>query len=227
MSQTVIGIFVSPKAAGEAIENLISQGFDKEDISVMQNGPTDESNSPIEREGSEDGITHFFKSLFNNDDSREEDYAEIAKNGTTVTIYTQSDDQSEIAANILDDFGAVHIEEKASEQRSNLAVEPDKDISILPDMDADSTAARKLPNYNEDIEMDSVEPNQDNRRENNLDNKSSENSMINMLGRNDEDEDKSQESESINARSHFRNQNITWDHDEDEASYNSNQSRNF
>lgn len=190
MSQTVIGTFDSPSEANEAVENLINKGFNREDIELVQNNATSESNEPVENIDSGNGISHFFKNLFNDDENSSG--SESGKRGTIISVYTQSDDEAERAADILDECGAVDIDEKDSEFRTNPVSSTDRNLKNLSDMDADQTAGRSIP-----------------------------------TDFNNSQDAASQESEEIKSRSNFKNQNIVWNHDEDETSHNSNQSRNF
>ncbi|MBC7750087.1 MAG: hypothetical protein H7Z76_16210 [Methylotenera sp.] len=143
MSQTVIGTFDSPNEAIEAVENLMNKGFNCEDIELLQNNATNESNAPIENDDTGSGISHFFKNLFNDDENSSD--SKSGKRGTMISVYTKSDDEAERAADILDECGAVDIDEKATEFRSNAASGPDRNLTNLSDMDADQTADRTIP----------------------------------------------------------------------------------
>lgn len=190
MSQKVIGTFDSPSEANEAVEKLMNKGFNREDIELVQNEITNESNEPVENVDTGNGISHFFKNLFQDDENSSG--SENGKRETVISVYTKSDDEAERAADILDECGAVDIDESDSEFRTNPAAGPDRELTNLSDMDADQTAGR------------SIQTDFNNSDEGNVD---------------DNDE--------LKARSNFNNQNITWNHDEDESSHNSNQSRNF
>ncbi|MGI8951928.1 MAG: YsnF/AvaK domain-containing protein [Chitinophagaceae bacterium] len=64
----------------------------------------------------ESGITKFFRSLFGNDDKEVNRYSEVARrSGSMVTVHAQSDDEAERAADILDEYGAVDVDERATE----------------------------------------------------------------------------------------------------------------
>ena len=190
MLQTVIGIFDSPSEAIKAVENLMNKGFNRKDIELLQNNATDESNAPIENDGSGSGISHFFKNLFNDDENSSD--SKSGKRGTMISVYTKSDDEAERAADILDECGAVDIDEKATEFRSNAASGPDRDLTNLSDMDADQTTDKSIP-----------------------------------TDFNNSQDATSQDIDEIKSRSNFKNQNIVWNHNEDQSSHNSNQSRNF
>jgi uncharacterized protein (TIGR02271 family) len=70
----------------------------------------------------ESGISKFFRNLFGDDDDEAKTYTGIAnRSGSIVTVHAQSSDEAERAADILDDYGAVDVNERASQYglRSN------------------------------------------------------------------------------------------------------------
>jgi uncharacterized protein (TIGR02271 family) len=70
----------------------------------------------------ESGISKFFRNLFGDDDDEVKTYSGVAnRSGSIVTVHAQSSDEAERAADILDDYGAVDVNERASQYglRSN------------------------------------------------------------------------------------------------------------
>jgi uncharacterized protein (TIGR02271 family) len=70
----------------------------------------------------ESGISKFFRNLFGDDDDEVKTYTGVAnRSGSIVTVHAQSSDEAERAADILDDYGAVDVNERASQYglRSN------------------------------------------------------------------------------------------------------------
>jgi uncharacterized protein (TIGR02271 family) len=61
------------------------------------------------------GIGGFFSSLFGDDDDDRNKYTHVANSGSLVTVHAQTEDEAERAADILDDAGAVDVNEKAVE----------------------------------------------------------------------------------------------------------------
>lgn len=59
-------------------------------------------------------IGNFFSSLFGLDDDKADRYARAAEQSSIVTVHTQSEDEAERAADILDDNGAVDVDERAA-----------------------------------------------------------------------------------------------------------------
>ncbi|MDF3076676.1 MAG: hypothetical protein K0S09_565 [Sphingobacteriaceae bacterium] len=149
MSQTVIGIFENPREANEAVQNLVNQGFNREDIDLAQNSSSSASSTSHhdDDEGFGSSISNFFKNLFDDDDDRANNYSEVAKRCSTITVHTRSEDQAERAADILDNCGAVDVDEKASQYRSNNFTGA-SDMSDRSDYNTDETNVRS--DYNRD-----------------------------------------------------------------------------
>ena len=63
-----------------------------------------------------DSIGDFFSNLFGgDDDDNHRKYADVARRGSVVTVHAQSEDEAERAADILDDNGAVDVDERATQ----------------------------------------------------------------------------------------------------------------
>lgn len=112
MSQTVIGFFDDSNAAQSAIDQLISVGFTRDQIDLSKGTETEN----ISHKGDGDnGITRFFKSLIgdNDEDTR---HTKIRSSGSTiVTVHAQSGDEAQIAADLLEDYGAIDVDERDAE----------------------------------------------------------------------------------------------------------------
>lgn len=114
MAQTVIGFFDNAAEAQRAVQELVSKGFNQSHIDIAKNtaGSTETTSSTYDQD---DSISGFFKSLFTDDDHVNK-YATVARSsGSIVTVHAQSGDEAERAAAILDDFGAVDVDERASQ----------------------------------------------------------------------------------------------------------------
>lgn len=79
MAQTVIGMFDNTSEAQQAVEQLVNNGFDRNDIDVSAQSSTDNLTSSTDNVRSttnthheeEDGISRFFNNLFGgNDESK-------------------------------------------------------------------------------------------------------------------------------------------------------------
>ncbi|MDQ6812557.1 MAG: YsnF/AvaK domain-containing protein [Bacteroidota bacterium] len=122
MAQTVVGMFDNSSDAQQAIQKLVSAGISRDQIDLSSNtnnsGSSYSSSTDNRDDDHESGISKFFKDLFSSDDDDDnaDKYAHVAKHAECiVTVHTQSKDESEKAADILDDNGAVNVDERASE----------------------------------------------------------------------------------------------------------------
>ena len=141
MAQTVIGFFDDQQEAQRAAERLQSAGIGRDRVDVSRGGAghsstsshdlnrvsgSDRDDNSIRRTSDErtvDGegrntnvFTDFFNNLFGNDDNDNADrYSRVAQNSKSiVTVHAQSKEEAERAADILDDCGAVDVDERAA-----------------------------------------------------------------------------------------------------------------
>jgi len=120
MAQTVIGFFDSYSEAQNAVEQLTMAGIsrDRIDLASGRGGSTGNmSHSDSQRsDDSESGVTRFFKNLFGDDDNDSVSrYSNVGHNSDAiVTVHAQSNEEAERAADLLDDYGAVDVDERAS-----------------------------------------------------------------------------------------------------------------
>jgi len=141
-SMTVVGVFDNASEAQQAVEALVSDGFSRSniDLSAAQTGSqsyntggynsgTGSSTMVPDRHQNTSGtaaeevvddtkdvgdsIGDFFSSLFGGGDDVDK-YKRVASERSVVTVHAQSDDEAERAADILDDNGAVDVDERAA-----------------------------------------------------------------------------------------------------------------
>jgi len=126
MAHTVVGFFDNASDAQDAVIKLTKYGINRERVDVSNSGTgnvtntgTDtrytDSRSDNDRDH-ENGITRFFKNLFGDDDNDADKYSRVAsKAQSIVTVHANSSEEAEQAADILDDCGAVNVDERAAE----------------------------------------------------------------------------------------------------------------
>jgi len=116
MAQTVIGIFDNSNQAQNAVQQLVSSGVSRDNIDIADASAYNSSTDYNDRDNDNDndGIGGFFSSLFGMDDDDSRKYSHVARRGCTVTVHTQSNDESERVADLLDQYGAVDVDEQAS-----------------------------------------------------------------------------------------------------------------
>ena len=120
MASTVVGFFDTNDEAQNAVEQLIDKGFDRSDIDVSDSNnaalPTSDTDNDNDGKEKESGVTRFFKNLFGSDDDEADRYSNVgSKMGAIVTVHTDTTEEAEKAADILDDYGAVDVDAKATE----------------------------------------------------------------------------------------------------------------
>jgi stress response protein YsnF len=110
MDQTVIGVFDTKKQAVSAKQALETASFNKVDHQTFgERGRYDDRHA-----SSTDSVYAFFGNMFDDDDDAARGYAEVARRGTVVSVYTDTMDQAKKAATILDQNGAIDLDERLS-----------------------------------------------------------------------------------------------------------------
>ncbi|WP_299824652.1 YsnF/AvaK domain-containing protein [uncultured Pontibacter sp.] len=134
MRQTVIGIFDYGVDAQMAAQELEKNGIPSSSIDIAVRGARDKTGAPNQNKPNP---THpgasastntaggninsqkdndFFNSLFDNRDESSK-YYEAARQGSIVTVHTNSSDQAKKAAELLDKCGAVDVDERTAQNR--------------------------------------------------------------------------------------------------------------
>jgi len=130
MSHTVIGIFktfteasvarqhlenagISPANIDVADSNYTAPDYDGNDITGGVTDVTAESRLHQHDKKDDDSIGGFFRNLFSSDDDDDDQlvnrHIEAGKRGTIVTVHAYSYDEAERAADLMDEFGAVNV----------------------------------------------------------------------------------------------------------------------
>jgi len=133
MTHTVVGIFNTAADAQKAAQKLSAAQFELENVDVANNryntGTTNQdssnyqNNSGTMTEGAADAagrtgdsIGDFFSNLFSDDNDRADRYSHVARqSGSIVTVHCHSDENARQAASILDEAGAIDVDDKANE----------------------------------------------------------------------------------------------------------------
>jgi uncharacterized protein (TIGR02271 family) len=129
----VIGAFDDRRSAERAVEKLVKAGCDRGDVHIepadggaMQTGsaattPSDASRVDEDR-GVMASIGHFFASLFGEDDDSRRHvnrYSEAVHRGNAVVVVdAANDEEAEHAATLLHEAGAIDVDERAEQWRS-------------------------------------------------------------------------------------------------------------
>lgn len=114
MALTVIGVFDNASDAQRAVDELVNKGFSRNSVDLSAH-TGDYSNNSYDDDTNDSKVGGFFGSLFGDDDNDTRNYTQVGSRGSIVTVHTQTDDEAERAADILDDFGAVDVNERAAQ----------------------------------------------------------------------------------------------------------------
>ena len=123
MSQTVIGIFDYTSEAQEAVNHLVNNGFSRENVDISSRAQTENSSTTTstgysdQDDDSHSGVSGFFSNLFGTGDDASK-FTEVGSKGSIVTVHAKSADEAESAARILDNFGAIDVDDRAEQYRS-------------------------------------------------------------------------------------------------------------
>jgi stress response protein YsnF len=121
MAQTVIGFFDNAEEARRAVTQLQDVGLGSENVDIRENTGTETVSNSGDGSGDEggNGVTRFFKSLFGDDDDRADRYSRVGSSSRCiVTVHARTEDEAERAADILDDCGAIDVDERAAQYGS-------------------------------------------------------------------------------------------------------------
>ena len=139
MTHTVIGIFESKQEAMTAMNALVSGGFVKENIDVSNRNNTAANTAATattnQSEGFGDSVTNFFSNLFGDDETTRNNYLNVTNDTEgIVTVHTDTQEQADRAANILDDNGAVDVDERAAQYQQRYAANTAGDANAAGEM---------------------------------------------------------------------------------------------
>jgi uncharacterized protein (TIGR02271 family) len=120
MQHTLVAVFDNRSDAQNAMDELLASGFTRTDVNVSSADPTGQTDSlsgsttEIHDEGIGASIKHFFTGLFGSDsDESANRYAGAVTRGHHVlTLTTQSEPEVERAADVIERFGPIDIDER-------------------------------------------------------------------------------------------------------------------
>lgn len=129
MSHTVIGVFNTAAEAQSAVQQLEQNGFQRDyvDVAPYEGSATSGSSTSTNTTGTRaeaavddagDSISNFFGNLFGSDDDNNSanNYSNVVRSGKSlVTVHAQSSSEAERARDLLDDYGAVDVDDIASQ----------------------------------------------------------------------------------------------------------------
>lgn len=124
-THTVIGVFESDYAAQDAVDALINKGFDRSEIEERNHrdisGHPEKGTDPGDYHGpkKESALSSFFGTIFgNNQEDADKHYRVVSRGGAIVTVYAKNQEEAMRASDVLDDNGAIDVDEVASKYAS-------------------------------------------------------------------------------------------------------------
>jgi uncharacterized protein (TIGR02271 family) len=159
--QSVIATFDDTKTAQAAVDSLIAQGFSRESVH-LQAAPARTSKtaaggtSPGMRRGFLAGVEAFFSTLFESKDHTESGkYAEAIRRGSTVVVLdAKNDAEVDKARALMDKWGLVDVDERATNWKAKgwKGFDPDADDLVEKDDDA-KFAGQSVPVVQEELQV--------------------------------------------------------------------------
>jgi hypothetical protein len=114
MSHTSIGIFREQSQAETAVHRLMDGGFGREKMDISFPDPKESSGDPTDENGVLDSkVGRFFMEVFQGDANQALRYAAVAQRGVIVAAQCDFYAEALKAAGIMDECGAVNIDEEA------------------------------------------------------------------------------------------------------------------
>ena len=118
MTHTVVGLFDNRSEAQAAMQELIQQGFIRENIDISNRSTSETGNNTSNttaNTGVGDSISNFFSSLFD-DETTVNSFTNAASDADAVlAIQVDSDERARVAAEILDRNGAIDVDERSTQ----------------------------------------------------------------------------------------------------------------
>lgn len=149
MANTVVGVYDSYAQAQNAMNELLACGFSRDEVQLSPESDrfttTQASTATTHDQHGGSGIMNFFRSLFGTDEDRTDRdvYSEAVRRGSCVlTVHADSDEQSDQAADIMNRFNPVDVDERASAWRSEGWSSYDESAPMLTDSEIQSERSR-------------------------------------------------------------------------------------
>lgn len=122
MENTVIAVYDSYAQAQNALNELLSSGFSRSDVQLSPDTDSTTTQSTTTQDSGGSGIGNFFRSLFGMEDQHREHgdiYSEAVRRGSCVlTVNAASDEQRDLATDIMNRYDPIDIDERSSQWRS-------------------------------------------------------------------------------------------------------------
>jgi hypothetical protein len=119
MGQTVVGFFKDVSDVQKAVQRLENKGISNQLVDISKGKHLDGTVDPNGRNTNK--ITDFFNKLFGHDSDDARLYSSIGQQDVHIlTVHARSGDMAETAADILDDCGALDVDEQGTRTPGNV-----------------------------------------------------------------------------------------------------------
>ncbi|MCP2038127.1 hypothetical protein [Chryseobacterium sp. HSC-36S06] len=119
MPYTIVGMFPTNEAADQASDRLDNAGFEKEDYKVSRYSTTGNYDPEFGYDYEEDEKTSgFWNWLFSDDDTTKNKYSYAATKSNLVTVYTDDAERAEKARDIMNEQGALDVNDFTKDRYS-------------------------------------------------------------------------------------------------------------
>ncbi|MCF0074175.1 YsnF/AvaK domain-containing protein [Dyadobacter sp. CY261] len=114
MANTVVGIFEYEDDAQQAQNYLLANGYADGDVDIKTASYKSDTGTGAAAEDRDvsDRIGNFFRDLFDGDEQETQRYTDAGRKGTIVTVHALDATEAEAAAEILDRFGALDVNDE-------------------------------------------------------------------------------------------------------------------
>ena len=132
MTKTVVALFDERDDAQRAVDELISEGFRREDVNIMAHNAgadagyggssrMDDDDRADDNKGFGEKVSDFFGSLFGGDDDDDERgyYSEAIRRGGTMVTVNVDEARADRASDILERFDPIDVDERAASYRAS------------------------------------------------------------------------------------------------------------
>ena len=111
MAYTIVGMFPTNEDAERASNKLDDAGFAKEDYTLSKFNTTGDNRNYEDDYDEEERTSGFWNWLFGDDEVERKKYSYAGTRSNLVTVYTNEMDRAEKARDIMNDHGAIDVNE--------------------------------------------------------------------------------------------------------------------
>jgi uncharacterized protein (TIGR02271 family) len=132
---------------------LENNGFNSADIDISVQDTTNTDNTETHQDTG-DRVGSFFSNLFGtDDDDTRHKYTEAGRKGTVVTVHARSESEAQQALTILDNYGAVDVNEWSGQDSTSTGTAQHALPSTGTDTTATTSASESIPVIKEELQV--------------------------------------------------------------------------